>query len=48
MLIDHLEARAETLDLRYRAEEEASVTVALTTLVTSLAMNYVQTGAYLR
>jgi hypothetical protein len=48
VLIDHLESRAEHLDLRYRPDEEASVTVALTTLVTSLAMNYVQTGAYLR
>jgi hypothetical protein len=48
VLVDYLESRAEHLDLRYRAEEEASVTVALTTLVTSLAMNFVQTGAYLR
>ncbi|MFI5328206.1 MAG: hypothetical protein ACHQ7H_18380, partial [Candidatus Rokuibacteriota bacterium] len=48
VLIDHLQSRAESLDLRYRPEEEASVTVALATLVTSLAMNYVQTGAYLR
>jgi hypothetical protein len=47
VLVDHLEARAESLDLRYRAEEEVAVTVALTTLVTSLAMNYVQSGAYL-
>ena len=48
VLIDHLGARAEQLDLRYRTADEASVTVALTTLVTSLAMNYVQTGTYLR
>ncbi len=48
VLVDHLQSRAENLDLRYRAEDEGSVTVALTTLVTSLAMNYVQSGAYLR
>jgi hypothetical protein len=48
VLVDHLQARAESLDLHYRAEDETSVTVALTTLVTSLAMNYVQSGAYLR
>jgi hypothetical protein len=48
VLVDHLQARAESLDLRYRTAEEVAVTVALTTLVTSLGMNYVQTGAYLR
>ena len=48
MLVDHLRARAQSLDLRYRTEEEPAVTVALTTLVTSLAMNYVQSGGYLR
>ena len=48
VLVDHLGDRAESLDLRYRAEDESAVTVALTTLVASLAMNYVQSGAYLR
>lgn len=48
VLVDHLHARAQSLELHYRADEEAAVTVALTTLVTSLAMNYVQSGAYLR
>jgi hypothetical protein len=48
VLVAHLGARAGSLGLLYRAEEEEAVTVALTTLVTSLAMNYVQSGAYLR
>ena len=48
VLVQHLRARAQSLELCYRTEEEPAVTVALTTLVTSLAMNYVQTGAYLR
>jgi hypothetical protein len=48
VLVVHLRARAQSLELCYRTEEEPAVTVALTTLVTSLAMNYVQSGAYLR
>lgn len=48
VLVVHLRARAQSLELHYRAEDEAAVTVALTTLITSLAMNYVQSGGYLR
>jgi hypothetical protein len=48
VLVHHLRARAQSLELCYRTEEEPAVTVALTTLVTSLAMNYVQSGGYLR
>ena len=47
-LVHHLAARADKLDLSYRSDEEAGVTVAITTLVTSLAMNYVQSGSYFR
>jgi len=48
VLVGHLAARAQSLDLTYDEAEEAAMTVALTTLVTSLAMNYVQSGGYLR
>ena len=48
VLVQHLAARGEILGLTYRESDEAAATVALTTLVTSLAMNYVQSGSYLR
>ena len=48
VLVQHLAARGESLGLTYRESDEAAATVALTTLVTSLAMNYVQSGSYLR
>jgi len=48
VLVHHLAARARKLGLCYSDREEASATVAVTTLVTSLAMNYVQSGAYFR
>jgi hypothetical protein len=48
VLVDHLAARAQSLDLSYHESEEPPITVALTTLVTSLAMNYVHSGDYLR
>lgn len=48
VLVEHLAARARNLELTYLEAEEAAVTVALTTLVTSLAMNYVHSGGYLR
>jgi hypothetical protein len=48
VLVQHLAARGASLDLAYRAADEAAATVALTALVTSLAMNYVQSGSYLR
>jgi hypothetical protein len=48
ILVHHLAARGESLGLTYRESDEAAATVALTALVTSLAMNYVQSGSYLR
>ncbi len=48
ILVHHLATRATRLDLAYRESEETAVTVAVTTLVTSLAMNYVQSGTYFR
>jgi len=48
VLVHHLAARGDSLGLAYRVGDEAAATVALTALVTSLAMNYVQSGSYLR
>ncbi|MEZ4411554.1 MAG: hypothetical protein R2910_01045 [Gemmatimonadales bacterium] len=48
VLVDHLAARAQSLNLSYHESQEPAITVALTTLVTSLAMNYVHSGGYLR
>lgn len=48
VLVEHLATRSQSLGLSYAQAEEPAVTVALTTLVTSLAMNYVQSGGYLR
>ncbi len=45
-LVRHLAARAEALDLRYAPADEPRVLVALTTLVTALAMNHVHRGDY--
>lgn len=47
-LVQHLAARAGALQQVYPADREASVVVALTTLVTSLAMNHVVRGRYLQ
>jgi hypothetical protein len=46
-LVHHLAARARMLQLVYPADRESSVAVALTSLVTSLAMNHVFRGSYL-
>ena len=46
-LVRQLAARAGALGLRYAAADEARVTVALTALVTALAMNHVHHGSYL-
>ncbi|MGE0354542.1 MAG: hypothetical protein AB7I33_06705 [Gemmatimonadales bacterium] len=46
ILVHHLAARAEALRLACAPEHEAAVTVALTTIVTALAMTYVARGAY--
>jgi len=46
-LVQHLAARATVLQQVYPADREPAVAVALTTLVTSLAMNHVFCGRYL-
>lgn len=46
-LLAELAARADADQLAYPTAHEATALVALTALVTSLAMNYVQRGAYL-
>jgi hypothetical protein len=45
-LMRHLARRAEDLQLRYDPAREPAVTMALTTLVTALAMSFVQRGSY--
>jgi len=46
-LCRHLAERADALDLHYAEPREVDAAVAVTTLVTALAMNYVLTGSYL-
>jgi hypothetical protein len=46
-LVRHLAERAEKLNQVYPADREGPATVALTTLVTGLAMNHVHSGSYL-
>ena len=46
-LVQHLAAQARALQQVYPADRESAVAVALTTLVTSLAMNHVFRGSYL-
>jgi hypothetical protein len=46
MLLRHLAQRADQLRQVYAASRETTVTVALTTLVTALAMNHVRQGTY--
>ncbi len=46
-LVRHLAERAVKLSLAYPADCETAVAIALTTLITSLAMNYVCRGSYL-
>jgi hypothetical protein len=45
-LLRHLAGRARSLDMVYPRSREADVTVALTALVTALAMNHVRGGNY--
>jgi hypothetical protein len=45
-LVRHLAKRAEALKQVYAREAEDEAVVAVTTLVTSLAMNFVHRGAY--
>ena len=46
-LLHHLARRADDLVLSYRADGEEAAVIALTTLVTALAMNHVHKGSYL-
>jgi hypothetical protein len=46
-LVRQLARRAEELALTYGVEHESAATVAVTTLVTALAMNHVLSGSYL-
>jgi hypothetical protein len=45
-LVRHMATRADALRQVYRREDEASTTIAVTVLVTSLAMNHVHRGSY--
>jgi hypothetical protein len=47
LLVRHLAKRADELQQVYAASSEQALTVAVTTLVTALAMNYVHSGNYL-
>jgi hypothetical protein len=47
VLVKHLAERADQLDLGYAPAQEAQAAIALTTLVTALAMNHVHRGSYL-
>ena len=47
ILIRHLAERAAAMRLKYSVGDETSVTVAITTIITALAMNYVHRGSYL-
>lgn len=46
-LLDHLAERAEALEQVYPEDREVPAVIALTTLVTALAMNHVHTGSYM-
>jgi hypothetical protein len=46
-LVRHLAERAEALKQVYPADREAEVAVAITTLVSALAMNHVHRGTYM-
>lgn len=46
-LMHHLIDRAAALNQVYRVDRETQMAIAITTLVTALAMNYIHTGAYL-
>ncbi|HUR29268.1 MAG TPA: putative zinc-binding metallopeptidase [Planctomycetota bacterium] len=46
-LVRHLATRAEELQQVYPADQEATLSIAITTFVTALAMNHVHRGTYL-
>jgi hypothetical protein len=45
-LLDDLAARADALELTYDVDEEMRLAIGITSLVTTLAMNWVQSGRY--
>ena len=45
-LLDTLAERADVMGLTYRVDEEQALTIALTSLVTALAMTWLQSGRY--
>lgn len=45
-LLDDLAVRADALELSYDVEEEMRLAIGITSLVTALAMNWVQSGRY--
>ena len=45
-ILDQFRERADALKLTYRADMEQELTIALTSLVTALAMNWLQSGKY--
>lgn len=45
-LLDELTSRADAIELTYDVDEEMRLAIALTSLVTTLAMNWVQSGKY--
>lgn len=47
LLLNHLARRADQSDLVYAEDQEKATSVALTTFLTALAMNYVYRGSYL-
>lgn len=46
MLVDDLEARVHALELTYDVDDEMRLAIALASLVTTPAMNWVQSGRY--
>ncbi len=45
-LLEFLAERADAMELTYSVEQEARLTIAVTSLVTALAMNWLQSGQY--
>jgi hypothetical protein len=46
-LLEYVAERADELGLTYPVDEESELTIALTSLVTALAMTWLQTGKYI-
>jgi len=45
-LLEFLAERADAMELTYSVEQEPRLTIAVTSLVTALAMNWLQSGKY--